>query len=103
MNEEDRSVANLGFVGLGLMGGRIVKRLLDAREKGLVCGSSNPVGGCTSVTELFNGDSPDPKPVESSNVFRVRARARVFDVERSVEAVIDRSKPSAPLRLKANA
>jgi type II secretory pathway component PulK len=77
----------------------LVKRILDAREKGLVCGSSNPVGGCVSVNDLFNGETPDPVPVYQSSVFRVRARARVADVERSVEAVIDRSKPSQPLRL----
>jgi hypothetical protein len=36
---------------------------------------------------------------DRSDVFVVRAVARVVDVERRVETVIDRSTPSQPLRL----
>jgi hypothetical protein len=37
--------------------------------------------------------------LDRSNVFVVRAIARVVDVERRIEAVLDRSDPTAPLRL----
>ena len=77
-----------------------VKRILEARDKSLVCGSGNQVSGCTTTTDLFAGESPFPKPSSGpSSVFVVRAHARVVDVERTVEAVIDRTKPSQPLRL----
>jgi type II secretory pathway component PulK len=77
-----------------------VKRILDAREKGLVCASATEVNGCTTLADLFGGETIEPAASSgSSSVFRVVARARVVDVERSIEAVIDRSKPSEPLRL----
>ena len=77
-----------------------VKRILDAREKGLICTGATQVSGCTTLTDLFASDNVEPTPTNApSNVFVVRAHARVVDVDRSIETVIDLSdKPSQPLR-----
>ena len=78
-----------------------VKRILEAREKGLVCTSAaTQSNGCTTVQELFGGESQEPQvSAGNSSFFVVRAHARVVDVDRTIEAVIDRTKPSQPLRL----
>jgi type II secretory pathway component PulK len=77
-----------------------LKRILDARDKGLICAAATQVNGCTTQAELFASDTIQPLPASGpSKVFSVRARARVVDVDRSIEAVIDLSKPSEPLRL----
>jgi general secretion pathway protein K len=75
-----------------------VKRILDAREAGLIC-ESNAQTGCTSAQDLFANQTIQPGPKFTSKIFVVRARARVFDVERTVEAVIDSSKASEMERL----
>ena len=75
-----------------------VKRILDARDAGMIC-SSNAQPGCTSLGDLFQNQTLQPAVTFTSSVFVVRARARVVDVERTVEAVIDRSKPSEMVRL----
>jgi len=76
-----------------------VRRVLDAREEGLVCSGSTEGAACTTVRELFDGENITPPMLDRSNVFVVRAIARVVDVERRIEAVLDRSNPGAPLRL----
>lgn len=76
-----------------------VRRILDAREEGILCASSDQGAGCTSARELFDGETISPPAADRSHVFVVRAIARVVDVERRIEAVLDRSDPSAPLRL----
>jgi len=76
-----------------------VRRILDARDEGVVCSASDEGEGCTTAQELFDGETMSPPMLDRSNVFVVRAIARVVDVERRIEAVIDRSDPTAPLRL----
>ncbi len=74
-----------------------VARILDAREEGVLCGVAGP--GCTSLQQVFSGESIRPPMQDRSNFFLVRATARVVDVERSIEAVLDRSDPAAIRRL----
>ncbi len=76
-----------------------VRSILDAREDGVLCSASTAGAGCTSVQELFGGETISPPMQDRSNLFLVRAIARVVDVERSIEAVVDRSDPAAVQRL----
>ncbi|MEB2345656.1 MAG: type II secretion system minor pseudopilin GspK [Deltaproteobacteria bacterium] len=76
-----------------------VRRVLDARDEGLVCSATGEGAACTPVLELFDGETISPPMLDRSSVFLVRATARVVDVERRIEAVIDRRDPQALLRL----
>jgi type II secretory pathway component PulK len=76
-----------------------VQRIVKARQDGLVCGGSATAAGCTPLSEIFGTDTIEPAPTEHSSVFRVTAIARVVDVEKRIEAVIDRSDPSNLQRL----
>jgi type II secretory pathway component PulK len=76
-----------------------VQAILDAREEGVLCAAAAEGAGCTSVQELFGGESISPPMQDRSDLFLVRAIARVVDVERTIEAVVDRSDPSAVQRL----
>lgn len=78
---------------------RDVGRILDAREAGLICTGAAVGAECTAVRDLFDGETVSPPALDRSSVFVVRATARVVDVERRIEAVIDRSDPQQPLRL----
>jgi hypothetical protein len=76
-----------------------VRRILQVRdEKGIVCDShETDTERCTIVSELMEGRiyPPTGSPA-SAGAFIVLSRAIVGDMERTVEAVIDRSKPSEP-------
>jgi type II secretory pathway component PulK len=77
-----------------------VKRIVEAREEGPLCaGEAAAAARCTPLTEILGTDTIEPAPTMRSNVFRIRATARVVDVERRIEAVIDRSDPAALVRL----
>lgn len=77
-----------------------VKRIVEAREEGPLCaGEAAAAASCTPLTEILGTDTIDPPPTQRSNVFRVRATARVVDVERRIEAVVDRSDPAELVRL----
>ncbi len=77
-----------------------VRAILDAREEGMICGeAAGGTAGCTPVQQLFGGESIRPPMQDRSNFFVVRAIARVVDVERSIEAIVDRSDPAAVQRL----
>ena len=65
------------------------------RDEGLLCEEQASAEGCTPMTELVT-NAIFPEPSYSSDVFIVTARARVGEIERRVEAVIDRRKPSSP-------
>ena len=78
---------------------KLVRRIVDAREKGPICSGADAAGDCTPLSELLEGDEIAPLPTERSQVFVVTAVARVFDVERRIEAVIDRSAEGGPQRL----
>jgi general secretion pathway protein K len=76
-----------------------VRRVIEAREEGYLCGPQAQGEGCIALAELFEGESIEPPATERSQVFLVRAVARVFDVERTIETAIDRSEPAEPVRL----
>jgi len=78
---------------------KLVRRIVDAREEGPICGGAGAAGDCTPLAELLEGDEIAPLPTERSQVFVVTAVARVVDVERRIEAVIDRSAEGGPQRL----
>jgi general secretion pathway protein K len=77
-----------------------VRRILKARSTGTIC-LEQSAPNCVSLSDILGLASGHltPPPSERSNVFLVRARARVLDVERTIDAVIDRSVPSQPVRL----
>jgi type II secretory pathway component PulK len=74
-----------------------IKAVLDAREKGeLLCKDPQTGGGvCRGIEELVAGEI-FPPPTYVSDVFLVRAEARVGEVTRTIETVIDRATPSEP-------
>jgi type II secretory pathway component PulK len=78
----------------------LVRAILKSREEGVaLCpeGQSDP--GCVPMNEVVtNGNTIFPPPTFSSEIFVVTAEARVGDVRRELEAVVDRSDPAA-LRL----
>ena len=85
--------------GLRVLEEKDVRRIADAREEGMICGGVEPAQGCTSLAELLEGDTLEPVATERSKVFTVTAVARVFDVERRIETVLDRSAEGGPRRL----
>ena len=78
---------------------KLVRRIVDAREDGPLCGSAAAAGDCTPLSDLLEGEEIAPPPTERSQVFIVTAVARVVDVERRIEAVIDRAAEGGPQRL----
>lgn len=77
-----------------------VKQILDARARGtLLCGEGFNQGGCTPIQSIVpNANSIFPAPTFVSTIFTIEAEARVGEIRRSVEAVIDRDvTPPAPL------
>jgi type II secretory pathway component PulK len=76
----------------------VVTRLDKAREDGLLCAESADREDCTNLGELVPG-TVFPPPSFASHVFRVRADARVGEVRRSLEVVLDRQDPQEPLLL----
>jgi general secretion pathway protein K len=71
-----------------------VKTLLTARDDGDIrCADDAPTPVCRKISEAVP-DTIVPAPTYSSDVFLVRAEARVGDVRRTIETVVDRSKPS---------
>ena len=76
-----------------------VKSVLKSRDQGnVLCADSAKTPGCQSIGELLPGEI-FPPPTFASNVFTIRAEAKVGEVRRTIEAVVDRSKPSVPLLL----
>lgn len=74
-----------------------VRRILDIREGGgILCADTADHPACTAVREAIPGEI-FPPPSFSSDVFRVIAEGRYGEVRRTVEAVIDRSDPTAPV------
>ncbi|HVP30556.1 MAG TPA: type II secretion system minor pseudopilin GspK [Myxococcota bacterium] len=73
-----------------------VRAILKAREQGeVICppDASNPI--CVAQGEVIEG-TIFPPPTFATNVFTVHSEARVGEVRRTIEAVVDRSKPSEP-------
>jgi general secretion pathway protein K len=68
-----------------------VKQILEVREKGgLICGESLSIEGCTPISNIVLNPI-FPPPTYAASVFTIVASARVGDVKRSIEAVVNRS------------
>jgi type II secretory pathway component PulK len=77
----------------------LAEDLVRLRDRGrLLCGGDLDDPLCAPLAENVPGDIYPP-PTFSSNVFRVRAEARVGSVTRTLETVLDRSDPNTPLVL----
>jgi general secretion pathway protein K len=74
------------------------EQLVRLRDVGLLCSDTADDPSCTSIAETLPGQVYPP-PTFSTDVFLVVAEGRVGEIRRSVEAVVDRSDPSAPLIL----
>jgi type II secretory pathway component PulK len=85
--------------GLQQLQEKDVRRIVDARKDGPICGKEGQDGSCTPISSVLEYDKFAPTPTERSNVFVVTAVARVVDVERTIEAVIDRAAEGGPKRL----
>jgi general secretion pathway protein K len=74
----------------------VVRRILRARQEGGgVCLGGQSLEGCTPISEIV-ANPIFPQPTFSSEIFVVTAEARVGEIRRSVEAVVDRSEPKKP-------
>ncbi len=83
-------------VDLVLAGRETVRRILEARKDGgLICPEEQSGEGCTPIREIVT-NAIYPPPTFRSQVFSVRAEARVGDIRRIVVAVIDRSEVESP-------
>ena len=83
-------------VELRLADEETVRGILRARQDGsFLCGEEQSAEGCTPIRDLVT-NAIFPEPRTSSDVFVVTATGRVGDVQRSVEAVIDRSQGAVP-------
>lgn len=85
--------------GLQPLAEQDVRRIVDAREDGPICEGEGQAAACTPLTEVLEFDKLAPATAGRSNVFVVTAVARVVDVERKIEAVIDRAAEGGPKRL----
>ncbi len=73
-----------------------VRQVLDIREGGgMLCADDANQEGCTPVRDAVVGEI-FPPPTYTAEVFRVLAEGRCGEVVRTVEAVVDRSDPTAP-------
>jgi len=68
-----------------------VKQILEVREKGgLLCGEELSLKDCTPISSIVQ-NAIFPPPTYAASVFTITADARVGDVRRSIEAVVNRS------------
>ncbi|MCP5058210.1 MAG: type II secretion system minor pseudopilin GspK [bacterium] len=72
-----------------------VRDILELREAGDVLCESSEGSECIAVGEAIEGEIFPPLTFQT-DVFRVEARARYGDVERTVTAWLDRSDPAEP-------
>jgi general secretion pathway protein K len=73
-----------------------IRDILEAREAGnLICPEGQDSVDCIPIRDIAV-NAVYPPPTFSADVFTVLAEAQIGEVRRSVEAVIDRSQPSAP-------
>jgi general secretion pathway protein K len=76
-----------------------VRRILEVRQEGgFVCGDGQSLEGCTPMREIVT-NAVYPPPAYRSSVFTITAEARIGDVRRRVEAVLDRESGPQPLLL----
>jgi len=76
----------------------MVRAILKAREgDGLICPEGQSSEVCTPITQIVtNANTIYPPPTTASQVFTARAEARIGDVRRTIEAVIDFEQPGDP-------
>jgi type II secretory pathway component PulK len=73
-----------------------IKTVLKARDDGdILCADEAGTAACRKIGETIPGEI-FPPPSYVSDVFLVRAEARVGEIRRVIETVVDRSKPSEP-------
>ena len=83
-------------VDLRLASEDVVRAILRARQEGSgVCPEDQSADDCTPISEIVTNPI-FPPPTFTSEIFVVTAEARVGDIRRSVEAVVDRSEPTEP-------
>ena len=76
-----------------------VRQILEIRQEGgFVCGDDQSGEGCTPMREIVT-NAIYPPPSYRSAIFTITAEARVGDVRRSIEAILDRESGAEPLLL----
>lgn len=77
-----------------------VRRILKTRENGQIFCEDQSHEACAPISEILpNAQSVHPPLTYFSETFTVRSEATVGNVERTVEAVVDRTQPGEPLLL----
>jgi hypothetical protein len=77
----------------------VVRQILEVRQDdGFVCGDDQSAEGCTPMREIVT-NAIYPTPAYRSAIFTITAEARVGDVRRRIEAVLDRESGAEPLLL----
>jgi len=67
-----------------------VKQILKIRQEGgLICGDSLSLEGCTPISQIMPNPI-FPPPTYRASVFTIVANARVGDIQRTIEAVVNR-------------
>ncbi len=68
-----------------------VKEILKYRGEGrIICGESLAIEGCVPISSIVQ-NAIFPPPTYAASVFTIIARARVGEIHRSIEAVVNRS------------
>jgi general secretion pathway protein K len=77
-----------------------VRRIIEARQDSRVFCQTPNDEACVAIAEILPNAATIYPPLSFfSDTFRVRSEARYANVQRTVEAVIDRSTPSEPVLL----
>jgi general secretion pathway protein K len=75
----------------------LVARLADTRQDTLLCGDQGDSEYCLHLSEVeIDPNTLFPAPTLESDVFHVRAEARIGEIQRRLDVVLDRSDPLAP-------
>jgi general secretion pathway protein K len=83
-------------IELRLASENVVRDILEVRQDGdVLCPEAAGAESCVALNQIIP-DEIFPPPAWESHVFVVSAHARVGEVRRTVEAVIDRADPADP-------
>jgi type II secretory pathway component PulK len=75
----------------------LVARLADTRQDTVLCGDEGTGEHCLPLREVeIDPNTLFPAPTLESDVFHVRAEARIGEIQRRLDVVLDRSDPLAP-------
>jgi general secretion pathway protein K len=92
--------SNQGESGLKLADEEDIHRILKVRENGQIFCPDQSSPACTPISGILPNAATILPPLSYfSDTFTVRSEARVGEVRRTLEAVIDRTTPSEPLLL----